>query len=86
MFENVWGLQTVVLEKTPESPLDSKKTKSVNLKRNQPWTLIGRTDAEAEASVFWPPDVNSQLVEKVPDAGKDWGKKEKRTPEDDMAK
>ena len=75
----------MVLEKTPESPLDSKKTKSVNLKRNQPWTLIGRTDAEAKASVFWPPDVNSQLVEKVPDAGKDWGQKEKRTSEDDMA-
>ena len=61
----------MVLEKTLESPLDSKKMKPVNLKGNQPWILIGRTDAEVETPVFWPPDVNSWLTGKVPDAGKD---------------
>ena len=60
-----------MLEKTPESPLDSKKIKPVNLKGNQPYTLIERTDAEA--TVFWSPDVNSQLIGKVPDAGKNGG-------------
>ena len=75
----------MVLEKTPESPLESKKTKLVSLKGNQPWVFIGRTDAEAEASVFQSTDVNSQLIGKVPDAGKDWGQKEKRTSEDKMA-
>ena len=64
-------LQTVVLEKTPESPLDSKKIKLANLKGNQPWILIGRTDAEAEAPVFWSSDMRSQLIGKVPDVGKD---------------
>ena len=72
-----------MLEKTPESPLDSKKIKPVNLKGNQPYTLIERTDAEA--TVFWSPDVNSQLIGKVPDAGKDWGQKEKGVSEDAMA-
>ena len=85
MFENFWGLWIVVLEKTPESPLESKKTKLVSLKGNQPWVFIGTTDAEAEASVFQSTDVNSQLIGKVPDAGKDWGQKEKRTSEDEMA-
>ena len=61
-----------------ESLLDSKEVKPVNLKGNQPWILIERTDAEAEASVFWSPETNSQLIGKVPDAGKDWGQKEKR--------
>ena len=56
-----WCLQTVVLEKTSESPLDSKDIKSVNLKGNQPWILIGRTDADTEAPVFWSSDTNSQL-------------------------
>ena len=54
----------MVLEKTPESPLDSKEIKPVNSKRNQPWTFIGRTDAEAEASILWPPDVKRQLTRK----------------------
>ena len=54
----------MVLEKTPESPLDSKEIKPVNLKGNQPRILVGRTDAEAEASVFWLSDVNSQLIGK----------------------
>ena len=61
----------MVLEKTPESPLDSKEIKLVSLKGNQPRRLVGRTDAEAEAPVFWSSDVNSQLIGKVSDAGKD---------------
>ena len=73
-----WCLWTVVLEKTPESPLSSKEIKPVNLKGNQPWILIGGTEAEAESLIFWSPDTNSQLIGKVPDAGKDRGQKEKR--------
>ena len=65
-----WCLQTVVLKKTPESPLDSKEIKPVNLKGNQPWILNGRADAEAEAPVFWLPGVNSQLIGKVLMLGK----------------
>ena len=59
---------------TPESPLDSK-IKPVNLKGNQAWIIIGRTDAEAETLVFWSSDENSQLIGKNPDAGKDWGQR-----------
>ena len=66
---------TVVLENTLESPLNSKEIKSVNSKGNQPWIFIERTDAGAEALVFWPPDVKSWLTEKDPDAGKNWGQK-----------
>ena len=54
-----WSLWTVMLEKTPESPLDSKKIKPVNLKGDQPWIFTERTDAEAETPVFWSSDVNS---------------------------
>ena len=79
-----WCLQTVVLEKTPESPVDSKEIKPVNLKGNQPWIFIGRTDAEAEAPVFWSSCANSWLIGKFPDAGKDWRQKEKRVTEDGM--
>ena len=79
-----WCLWTVVLEKTPKSPLDSKEIKPINLKENQPWVFIGRTDAEAETPVFWLSDVNSWLIGKVPDTGKYWGQKEKRVPEDEM--
>ena len=61
----------MVLEKTLESPLDSKEIKSVNPKGKQSWIFIGRTDAEAEAPILWPPDVKSQLIGKDPDAGKD---------------
>ena len=61
----------MVLEKTPESPLDSKEIKSVNLKGDQPWIFTGRTDAEAEAPVFWSSDVNRWLFGKFPVAGKD---------------
>ena len=64
-----WCLQTVLLEKPPESPLDSKEIKPVNLKGNQPWIVTGRTDAKAEAPVFWSSDTNRQLFGKVHDAG-----------------
>ena len=80
-----WCLRTVVLEKTPESPLDCKEIKPVNLKGDQPWIVTRRTDAEAEAPVFRSSDANRQLTGKVPDAGKDWGQKEKRVSEDKRA-
>ena len=80
-----WSLWIVVLEKTPESPLDSKDIQPVKLKGNQPWTCIGRTDAEAETPVLWSSDVNSWLIGKVPDTGKDWGQK-KRLSEDEIAR
>ena len=60
-----------MLEKTLESPLDSTEIKLVNLKENQPRMFIGRTDAKAEAPIFWPPDAKSRLIGKDPDAGKD---------------
>ena len=63
---------TVVLGKTLESPLDSKEIKPVNPRGNQSWIYIGRADAEAETPVFWPPDAQSWLFRKDPDAGKDW--------------
>ena len=72
---NNWCFQTVVLEKTLESPLDSKQIKLVNPKGNQPWVFIGRTDAEAP--IFWPPDAKNWLIGKDPDAGKDWRQEEK---------
>ena len=67
-----WCFQTVMLEKTPESPLDCKEIKQVNPKRDQPWIFIGRTDAEAEAPILWLPDMQRQLTGKDPDARKDW--------------
>ena len=79
-----WYLQTVVLEKTAENPVDRKEIKPVNLKGDQPWIFVGRTDAEAEAPVFWSSDANSWLIGKFPDAGKDWGQK-KRVSGDEMA-
>ena len=79
-----WCFQTVVLEKTLESPLDSKEIKPVNPKGNQPWIFIGRTDAKAEAPTFWPPDAKSWFTGKDPDAGTDWGQKEKVVTEDEM--
>ena len=72
----------MVLEKTLESPLDCQETKPVNPKGNQSWIFIGRTDAEAPT--LWSPDEKSQLIGKVPDAGKDWRREEKGTTEDDM--
>ena len=79
-----WYFQIVVLEKTLESPLDYKEIEPVNLKGNQPWIFIGRTDAEAEAKILWPPDANSQFIGKDPDAGKDWEQEEKGATEDEM--
>ena len=79
-----WCFQTVVLDKTLESPLYCKEIKPVNHKGNQPWIVIGRADAEAETPILWPLDVKSQLMGKDPDAGKDWGQKEKRTAEGEM--
>ena len=72
-----------MLEKTLENPLDYKEIKLVNPKGNQSWIFIGRTDAEAEAPVLWPPYVKSQLIGKDPDAGKEW-RQEKGTTEDEM--
>ena len=72
-----WCFWFVVLEKTLESPLDCKEIKQVNPKGNQSWIFIGRTDAEAEAPILWPPDAQSLLIEKDPDAGKDWRQEEK---------
>ena len=79
-----WCFWTVVLEKTLESPLESKKIKPVNLKGNQPWIFIGRTDVKAEAPILWPPDVKNWLIGKDPDSGKDWRQEEKGTTEDEM--
>ena len=80
-----WCFWTVVLEKTLESPLDWEEIQSVHPKADQSWIFIGRTDAVAEAPILWPPDVNSWLIWKDLDAGKDWGQKEKGTTEDEMA-
>ena len=67
-----------------ESPLDFKEIQPVHPKGDQSWIFIGRTDAEAEAPVLWPPDVKSWLLGKDPDAGKDWRQEEKGTTEDEM--
>ena len=79
-----WCFQTAVLKKTLENPLESKEIKPVNPKGSQPWIFIGRTDAEAEALILWPPDEKSWLTGKDPDAGKDWGQEETGATEDKM--
>ena len=73
------------MEKTPVSPLDSNKNEPVNLKGNQPWLVVGRTEAQVETLVLWSSDVNSWLPRKVTDAEKDWQEKEKKASEDEMA-
>ena len=78
-----WCFRTVVLEKALESPLDCREIKSVSPKGKQSWTFIGRTDAEAEAPILWPPDAKSWLIGKDPDAGNDWGQ-EKGATENEM--
>ena len=78
-----WCFWTVVLEKTPESPLDCKEIQLVHPKGNQSW-IFGRIDAEAEAPVLWPPDVKNWLIWKDSDAGKDWRQEEKGKTEDEM--
>ena len=79
-----WCFWTVVLEKTLESPLDCKEIQLVYPKGNQPWIFIGRTDAEAETPILWPPDVKSWLIGNDSDAGKGWGQEAKGMTEDEM--
>ena len=79
-----WCFWTVMLDKTLESPLDCKEIQPVHPKGDQSWVFIGRTDAEAETPILWPPDMNSWLIWKDPDAGKDWGQEEKGMTEDEM--
>ena len=76
----------MVLEKTLESPLDCKEIQTVHSKGDQSWVFIGRTDAEAETPVLWPPDVKNLLHRKDPGAGKDYRQEEKGTIEDEMAR
>ena len=78
-----WCFWTVVLEKTLESPLESKELKPANSKGNQPWIFIERTFAEAEAPVLWLSDAKYWLIEKDPDAGKDCRQEEKGMTEDE---
>ena len=79
-----WCFRTVVLEKTLESPLDCKEIQPVDPKGNQSWIFIGKTDAEAETPILWPPDAKNWLIGKDPDAGKDWRQEEKRMTKDEM--
>ena len=79
-----WRFWIVVLEKTLESPLGSRKIQPVHPKGDQSWIVIGRTDVEAEPPILWPPDVKSWLIGKDPDAGKDWRWEEKAMPEDEL--
>ena len=81
-----WCFWTVVLEKTLESPVDCKEIKLVCPKGDQSWVFIGRTDVEVETTILWPLDVNSWLIWKDPDPGKDWEQKEKGTAEDEMVR
>ena len=81
-----WCFWTVMLGKILESPLDCKEIKPGNPKGNQSWILIGRTDAEAETPILWPPDARNWLIGKDPDAGKDWRQEEKGTIEDEMVR
>ena len=77
-----WCFRTVVLKKTLESPLDCKEIKPVNPKGNQSLIFIGRTVAEAEAPILWPPNAENWLIEKDPDAGKDWRQEKGKTEKD----
>ena len=70
--------------KTLESPLDCKEIQPVHPKGNQSWIFIGRIDAEAEISIFWPPDAKTCLIGKDPDAGKEWRQEKKGTTEDEL--
>ena len=72
------------LEKTLESPLDRKEIQPVHPKGNQSWIFIGRTDAEAEILILWPPDAKNWLIWKDPDAGNDWRQEETGITEDEM--
>ena len=79
-----WCFWTVVLEKTLNSSLNCKEVKSVDPKVNQALMFTRRNDSEAEAPILWPPDAKSQLIEKDPDAGKDWRQVEKREAKDEI--
>ena len=79
-----WCFWTVMLKKTLESPLDCKEIQPVHPKGDRSWVFIGRTDAEAETPVLWPPHAKSWFIGKDPDAGRDWGQEEKGTTEDEM--
>ena len=79
-----WYFWTLVLEKTLESPLDCKEIQPVYPKGYQSWIFTGRTDAEAETPILWPPDAKNWLIGKDPDAGKDWRQEEKAVTEDEM--
>ena len=79
-----WCFWSVVLEKTLESPLGCKEVQAVHSKWDQSWIFIGRTDAEAETPIHWPPDVKDWLIWKVPDTGKHWSREEKGMTEDKM--
>ena len=79
-----WCFRIVVLNKTLQSPVDWKEIKLVNSKGNQPWMFLGRTDAEVP--ILWQPDAKSWLIEKDPEAGKDWRQKEKRAAKDEMVR
>ena len=81
-----WCFWTVMLEKTLESPLDCKGIQPVHPKGDQSWVFIGGTDVEAETELLWPPDSESCLIWKDPDAGKDWGQKEWGMTEDEMVR
>ena len=79
-----WCFRIVELEMTLKSPLNCKEIKPVNPKGNQPWRVIGRTDAETEAPILWPPDAKSRFIGKDPDDGKDWGQEEKGMTDNKM--
>ena len=79
-----WCFWTVVLEKTLESPLDCKEVQPAHPKGDQSWMFIGRTDAEVEIPILWPPGVKNWLIGKDPNAGQDWRQEEKGTAEDEM--
>ena len=80
-----WWFWTVVLEKTFQSPLDSKEIQPVHSKGDQTWVFLGRTGVEAETPILWLPDAKSWVIWKDPDAGRDWGQEEKGMTEDEMA-
>ena len=79
-----WCFGTAVLEKTLESPLECKEIQPVHTKGDQSWVFMGRTDVEADTPIRWPPDVNSWLIWKDPDAGKDWAQEENGMTEDEI--
>ena len=79
-----WVIKESWIRKSVVSPLDCKEIQPVHPKGNQCWIFIGRTDAEAETPILWPPDAKNWLIGKDPDAGNDWKQEEKGTTEDEM--